>query len=141
MTRICYLMRTANRVIQTHMPSYIKPHFAPITLRSHFSPERILPPSSPSSSLSSRVAFGLENHHLPKPSPAEVQVQRQDNSYGSRYIPKPKGEFNRPSNGYALESMCKDKLEWTGELWSEVEVSLGQISAKSSSNIPRCSTL
>ena len=112
------------------MPSYIKPHFTPITLRSHFSPEKIPLPWSLSSNLSLRVAFGLENCHLPKPSPTEVQVQCQDNSYASHYILKPKGEFNRPSNGYALESMCKDKLEWTGELWSEVEVSLGQIFAK-----------
>ena len=46
---------------------------------------------------------------------------------GCCYIPKPKGEFNRPSNGYALEGMCKDTLEWDDDRWSQVEVSLNQI--------------
>jgi len=39
------------------------------------------------------------------------------------FIPKPPGEFNRPSNGYTLEDMCKDRFGWDEELWVQVQVS------------------
>jgi len=119
------------------MPAFIKPHFAPTTLRSHFSPERTLSPST----LSLRVTFDLEN---PKSRVSTSVVQGQY-SEGSDYIPKPKGEFNRPSNGYTLEILCKDELEWGDELWLQVDVSLDQTTyLREADNIlilPHCSSL
>ena len=71
------------------------------------------------------MAFSLENCHLPKR--LAIKDRHQDASEGSCYIPKPKGEFNRPSNGYTLERMCKDTLGWSDDQWSQVEVSCGRI--------------
>jgi hypothetical protein len=111
------------------MPLLIKPHLNPSTLRSQFSPEPSLPPLG----WSQRTTFDSESSSLPRPHPipfvAEDQsspsqaASRNDNSNRNRYIPKPKGEFNRPSNGYCLEAMCKDVLNWDSDRWSQVEVS------------------
>jgi|ERR1700733_9007128 hypothetical protein len=111
------------------MPRLVKPHFNPSTLRSQFSPERALPPSG----WSQRMTFDLDTPSLPKPRPALSPIEDQfhgSSTFSSskdsgryHYIPKPKGEFNRPSNGYTLESMCKDVLRWDADRWREVEVS------------------
>jgi hypothetical protein len=76
------------------------------------------------------MTFDLNTPFLPKPHPAlsltEDQFHGSSTSKDSgryHYIPKPKGELNRPSNGYKLESMCMDVLGWDADRWQEVEVS------------------
>jgi len=111
------------------MPHLAKPHFTPSTLRSQFSPERALP----SSAWLQRMTFELDGPSLSKSRPAlsPTEDQLHDSStIGSTkifgrysYIPKPKGEFNHPSNGYTLETMCKDVLGWDADRLREVEVS------------------
>jgi hypothetical protein len=111
------------------MPHLAKPHFTPSTLRSQFSPERALPQSS----WSQRMTFELDSPSLSKSHPAfsptedllhdSSTIGSAGNSGRYSYIPKPKGEFNRPSNGYTLETMCKNVLGWDADRWQEVEVS------------------
>jgi len=122
------IKHSTDDVFAVTMPLLIKPHLNPSTLRSQFSPEPSLPPLG----WSQRTTFDSETS-LPRPHPipfvAEDQsspsqaASRNDNSNRNHYIPKPKGEFNRPSNGYCLEAMCKDVLNWDSDRWSQVEVS------------------
>ena len=111
------------------MPLLTKPHFPPTTLRSDFSFEYVLPLV-----FASKMTFNLESPLLPKAhfhplngensphNPSVPPPPPSSDSEGRVYIPKPKGEFNRPSNGYTLETVCKDVLKWNNNQWSEVEV-------------------
>ena len=38
-------------------------------------------------------------------------------------VPKPHGEFNRPSNGYSVEHVCTKQLSWSPEKFQLVKVS------------------
>ena len=118
--------QSTDDVFTVIMPLLVKPHLNPSTLRSQFSPEPPLPPLD----WSQRTTFDLETPSLPRPHPIPFVAEdplspsqatgQKDNSY---YIPKPKGEFNRLSNGYGLEAMCKDILGWDNDWWSQVKVS------------------
>lgn len=75
------------------------------------------------------MIFDLESPSFPKAHSNEEDPPRNPSvppsggdSEERVYIPKPKGEFNRPSNGYTLETVCKYVLEWSNDQWSEVEV-------------------
>jgi len=77
------------------------------------------------------MSFNVESPSLPKTCVAMPHSEDQlrlspaimsiDNP--SSYIPKPKGKFNRPSNGYTLEALCTEELGWDAECWKQVEVS------------------
>jgi hypothetical protein len=116
------------------MPALVKPHFPPPTCLSRFSPERML--NNPT--LTTATTFAPESPFLPKTPTGIVLSQGislssrrepspilSDNAYDR--IPKPKGEFSRPSDGYTIESICTKEFHWDIDLFKEVKVSSGDI--------------
>jgi hypothetical protein len=79
------------------------------------------------------MVFTPESPSLPKApatsSSAEDQLGLSSSAHDSEfaYIPKPPGEFNRPSNGYTLETLCKNIFQWDDELWLQVQASSHEI--------------
>jgi len=111
----------------------IKRHFPPPTFRSHFSPERALPPPP----FAFKMTFPVEELSLPNTShepsiPEELDIlgppfsiSQENGSRGSGLIPKPKGEVNR-SDTYNLKSFCEERLGWSVAQFEEIQVSFVQ---------------
>lgn len=100
------------------MTGMIRPHFAAPTVRSVFSPERSLPPSS----LNSRKIFPPEGLGLPQEFYDE-SIPTGNNSTGNTLIliKKPSGLLNR-SDGYNLKSYCTDEMHWGVAQFTSIKV-------------------
>jgi hypothetical protein len=110
------------------MPALFQRHFPPPTCLSRFSPERML--NNPT--LTTATTFAPESLFLPKTPTGIVLSQGRepspilsDDAYD--HIPKPKGEFSRPSDGYTIESICTKQFRWDINLFKEVKVGSGNI--------------
>lgn len=100
----------------------IKPHFAPVTSRSCFSPERVLCPPS----FASRKVFEPEGPLLNSPGRVTVLALDKEISLGDEtqrlpLVPKPK-DANRLSEGHNLRKFCLAQLQWGEAKYHEIQV-------------------
>jgi len=112
------------------MPSRVKSHFPPSTSRTQFSPERVLdfpsfaykmhfPPEGP---LLTETTSASPPPDIVTP-PTVSEMILSDPPPGRSPSSKPKGEFNRPSNGYSLIPYCTDTLRWDHKKLASIQVS------------------
>jgi hypothetical protein len=87
------------------MPSLIKPHFPPSTMRCHFSPERILPPPP----------FAMKTSFLPEGPLVSVVALGVDVAPG-------RNGTGRHSSREKLKQVCSTLLHWEDDKFKEVEV-------------------
>ena len=86
------------------MPSLIKPHFPPSTMRCNFSPERVLPPP----------LFTMKMNFLPEGPLVSAMALGVD-------VAKPECTTRHPSRD-KLKQVCSKLLHWEVDKFEEVEV-------------------
>jgi hypothetical protein len=116
------LLTSLTSLYPTAMTLHIKPHFAPVTSRSCFSPERVLCAAT----FASRTIFEPEGPVLNAPERAFIFSDKETTlGGGSPQLPlvsKPK-DANRLSEGHNLRKFCLTQFQWGETQFYEVQVS------------------
>jgi hypothetical protein len=87
------------------MPSLVKRHFPPSTMRCQFSPERVLPPPL----FAMKMTFSVEGPLVSATAPGVT-------------LPEHNGSATRPSPRDKLKQACSMLLHWGNDQFEEVEV-------------------
>lgn len=118
-----YIFKVANKPYPAAMALHIKPHFAPVTSRSCFSPERVLCAAT----FASRTVFEPEGPVLNAPERASIFPSDKGTVLGGgsppfHLVSKPK-DVNCLSEGHNLRKFCLTQFQWGETQFYEVQVS------------------